>query len=418
MLDFGFDIASETSKNEDRYRAVIDSIKPQLERVFTPEKLKGIDKIYVTGCGDSLFASWGVRLFFEKVTGLDIEPIEAMEFSRYTVGNIKKNAMVLAVSNSGRVSRLAEAALQARKRGVFTVALSGHDDRIVAGNADAVVTAAMPNIRSALDIMSSRVEEEKKDELFERFSRPGELSRNAALVGMGTGLDFLLFMLGAYANSLLLLYCTAIHIGLILKRITEVQAREYYGEILRSAGILVRTASANADIMEQLANRFRDKDAFLYLGAGPSYAVAALSAAKLFEQPHINGTAQYLEEWAHLQFFFTRPDGVPVFLIVPPGASRDRALEQIDGIRSLGGTAIVICDEEDGELKGKADTAVTIPGKLPEEFAPLVYGVPGQILAVNLLDLKGQPKIPAPYSFKQMMQVNFKQIYGSAIKED
>ena len=418
MFNFNIDIDRETAKNQERIASLMDSVEQQLEATVTPEMTEGIRKIYITGCGDSYFAAQGARLFFEKCTGLDIEPIEAMEFSRYTVKNIRKDALVLAVSNSGRVSRTIEAILQARARHVRTIALTGHDDRSVAEHADAAIVGALPNIRLALGSMSARVEGNAEDALFERLAEPCAVSRSAQALGMDIGLDFLLFMLGAYMNSLILLYCTAIRIGCMTGRISQQLAERHRQDILRSVGISAKTAAACLAPIEALAKSFAAKDAFLFIGAGPAYAAAALSAAKLFEQPHINGVAQQLEEWAHLQFFFTRPDGIPVFVIVPPGESRDRALEQISGIKKLGGTVIAICDETDDEVRAAADAALPIAGSLPEELTPLVYGVPGQLFAVTMLELRGQPPIPAPYSFKQMMQVNFSQIYGSRIKSD
>jgi len=188
--------------------------------------------------------------------------------------------------------------------------------------------------------------------------------------------------------------------------------------MIRCVEIIVRTAYANLKPIEKLATKMEKKDSFIYLGSGPAYAVACLSAAKLVEQPHLNGIAQYLEEWAHLQFFFTRPDGVPIFIIVPPGGSRDRALEQINGIKQVGGRVVAICDSKDREIIHNVDDALLIQGELEEEFIPWVYGVPGQILAITFLNMRGQPPIPPPYNFKQMMQVNFKQIYASQIKEN
>lgn len=325
---------------------------------------------------------------------------------------------MIAVSNSGRVSRLVEAIIQARKRGVTTLALTAHAERGAAENAHAKLVAALPNIRTALESMSTRVEQVDQDEIFNSLSEPGMVAKSASSLGMGSGLDFLLFMLGAYANSLFLLYTSAIQIGLVRGCIDTKQANDYQELILNSVDILVKTAHANLEPIYHLAERFKEKNAFLFLGSGPSYGVACLSAAKLFEQPHLNGVAQYVEEWAHLQFFFTRPDGVPIFVIVPPGASRDRALEQIEGIKQLGGTVLAICDVNDHEIKQAVDEALLIQGELPEAFTPWVYGVPGQILALTLLDIKGLPPIPKPYSFKHMMEVNFKQIYGSTINTD
>jgi hypothetical protein len=57
-------------------------------------------------------------------------------------------------------------------------------------------------------------------------------------------------------------------------------------------------------------------------------------------------------------------------------------------------------------------------GSLPESLNPWSYGVPGQILAVELLNLNGQPEIPPPYSFREMMRINFRQIYESVIQSD
>jgi glucosamine 6-phosphate synthetase-like amidotransferase/phosphosugar isomerase protein len=251
--------------------------------------------------------------------------------------------------------------------------------------------------------------------MFSQVNQPGVISKYAEKLGMGRGLDFLLFMLGAYNNSMLLLYSMAVKIGLVLGTISPSQAEHYYFEIMHAVEAMVITAIKNLEPVQHLAQRFRAKDSFLYIGSGPAYATAALSAAKLFEQPHLNGVSQYVEEWAHLQFFFTRPDGIPVFVLTPPGPSRGRALEQIDGIKSLGGTVIAVCNVEDTEVQQVAQESLLVYGDLPEEFIPWVYGVTGQLFAVTLLDLKGQPPIPAPYSFKKMMEINFKQIYASKI---
>jgi hypothetical protein len=50
-----------------------------------------------------------------------------------------------------------------------------------------------------------------------------------------------------------------------------------------------------------------------------------------------------------------------------------------------------------------------------EEFSPLAYIVPGQLFAFALLGVRGQPPIPEPYSFRQMMEVNYGLIYASNI---
>jgi len=337
------------------------SLMDQQRTVLTAERVKSLKKIYVTGCGDSYFAALGSRFFFRDVTGMDVEPVESMEFSRYiaplirrvlhgeeaSMGNEAAETMVLAVSNSGRVSRTLEALIQARKAGTFTVAMTGNRDRCLTAEPDGIIAGALPNIRSML----------------EKLSEPGVMERLPKMIGLETGIEMYLFMLGAYFGSLAHLYTAAIHIGEVRGLVSPDQRDEYVHLLLDAVENAVRTAGDTYHSVMEAAARFRDQKAFLFLGSGPGDAAAVLSAAKIFEQPHLNGVGQHTEEWAHLQLFYTRPGGVPVFLVVPPdgrrhGAGRDRAMEQIRGIRDLGGTAIVICSPDDHELSKAADCAI------------------------------------------------------------
>jgi len=400
------------------FKGILDELDSQYPEVLSPEIVEKIEKVYLVGCGDSYFAALAAHLFFERVTGLDVEPVEAMEFSRYAVKYMPKNSLVLGVSNSGRVSRTIEAIIQARRHGAYTVALTGFRDRAAAQEANAALVAALPNVRAALEGIITRLAGEQQEDLLERLSEPGMMSKLSGQLGIGAEIDFWLFMLGAYLGSLTQLYAASIHFGVTLGKLNEGEAAEFKAEILRSAEIIVRTAYGNLDRVGELAKRFAEKDTFAFIGAGPNYATACLSAAKMFEQPHLNGVAQQLEEWAHLGFFFTRPYGPPLFVLAPPGESHDRAMELINGIKALGGTVVAVCDKDDAEIIDMVDEALLIHGKQDEDFTPWTYGVPGQMLALTLLDLRGQPLIPPPYSFKQMMQVNFDLIYESDIKRD
>jgi glucosamine--fructose-6-phosphate aminotransferase (isomerizing) len=418
MIELDQDIEAAIKNKRDAFKGILDDLNSQYPEVLTSKVVEKVEKVYLTGCGDSYFAALAAHLFLERITGLDVEPIEAMEFSRYAVKHMPPKSLVLGVSNSGRVSRTTEAIIQAGKHGAYTIALTGFKERSTAQEADASLIAALPNVRAALEEIIARLSMDQKEDLLERLSEPGMMSSLSGQLGIGKGIDFLLFMLGAYLGSITQLYAAGIHLGEKLGKLGEEEAKALRAEILRSVEIIVRTSYRNLDQITELAKRFIEKDTFAFIGAGPNYATACLSAAKIYEQPHLNGVAHQLEEWAHLGFFFTRPDGTPLFVLAPPGESRDRALELIDGIMALGGTVIAICDENDSEIIDMADDALPILGRQDEAFTPWTYGVPGQILALTLLDLRGQPPIPPPYSFKQMMQINFSQIYKSKIKKD
>jgi len=87
-------------------------------------------------------------------------------------------------------------------------------------------------------------------------------------------------------------------------------------------------------------------------------------------------------------------------------------------MKELGATVVAVCDTEDHEILSLADHAMPIQGQMMEEFTPLAYVVPGQLFAFSTLHVRGQPPIPAPLDFQKLMEVNFKQIYQSAIWEE
>ena len=92
-----------------------------------------------------------------------------------------------------------------------------------------------------------------------------------------------------------------------------------------------------------------------FLGGGPNEASAKFGAAKLFEGPQQIALSTNVEEWAHEQYFITRP-GEPVILIAPQGASSDRAAEILSELEYIGAGAVLISDDAPARLsRARAD---------------------------------------------------------------
>lgn len=408
-----------------RFRQLIADVEAQVEETITPELARRLRKIFLTGCGDSYFAALAVRLFYDKYVGLPVEPVEGMEFSRYVAPYaVSEDALVVAISNSGRVSRTVEAAIQSRRRGALTIAATAYADRPLAQEADAVILGSLPNVRDTLANLETAVSDGALSDDVWDLSEPGAAQRLARQIGIGGSFQLLMLGLGAYFASLLILYLIGLRLAVLCGRLTTGQAEQLKGLLIRSVDDVTVTADRLQEPVARLARTFRRHDTFLFLGSGPSYATALLAAAKLFEQPHLNGVPQQLEEWAHQQFFFTRPAGPPIFVIVPPGESRDRALEQIEGSRRVGATVVAICDADDEEIIGRVEHLLPISTHRPEgssetlseAFSPLTYVVPGQLFAFAMLEVRGQPPMKAPYDFQRLMEVNHQQIYGSVVR--
>ena len=96
-----------------------------------------------------------------------------------------------------------------------------------------------------------------------------------------------------------------------------------------------------------------------FLGAGPNEATARFGAAKLFEASQQIALAANVEEWAHEEYFITRP-GDPVVVVAPAGAARDRAWEILSELEFIRADATVVSDVEP---PGRAGEPPGMPGE-------------------------------------------------------
>lgn len=399
---------------------MIDAMESQIDELVTPELVEGISKIYMVGCGDSYLAARGARLFYDLHVGLPVEPIESMEFSRYAIDAMPKGSLVIGISYGGKVSRTIEAIIRARKRGAYTIVTTGYGQRGAALQSDAAIVGSLPGIRQVVDSLDAAVNAKKisMDEVMKELVNAGGVERVAEKLGIHGAMHLALVGMGPIISSILPLYLIGLRVGLLRNRLDPETAARLKRDMLHAIDVQCESVERDLEPARRLAEAFKGHTQFLFLGSGPSYASAYFCATKLFEQVHLNGVAQYIEEWAHLQLFYTRPSGPPIFVLVPPGRSRDRAIEQMQGMRKLGATVVAICDSEDQEILGIADYSIPIYGRVPEELSPLVYVVPGELFAFGLLGIRGQPPIPAPHSFQEMLEVNYGLIYASAIREE
>jgi glucosamine 6-phosphate synthetase-like amidotransferase/phosphosugar isomerase protein len=357
--------------------ALIDHLRPQVRKVVAELKPERMSSVFAVGCGDSLYASMATRLAFDKYSGFRMEPIEALEFSRYAVDYIPKESLVIGISSGGRTSRPVEAMRHAKRVGAYTVAVTGSPDSPIAAESD-------------LSIFQNEAD-------FRVPAPPGE----------GT------FALGNYLAAMIGMYLIALELGRAKAGLAPAEQELAISEITRAAQIIGTTIEANDQPVSEFARIVRELGTYYILGGGPSYATALFMAAKLFEMPQSHGVPIELEEWAHEQFFLTR-SGTTVLIVAPLGRSVSRAREQIVGAKDMGARVAVICDEGDHETQRLADVSFPIVGALKEEFSPLTYCVPGELFAAHLCRAMNKPA----FSFISIEQfnVNKRQVSHSQIE--
>jgi glucosamine 6-phosphate synthetase-like amidotransferase/phosphosugar isomerase protein len=146
-------------------------------------------------------------------------------------------------------------------------------------------------------------------------------------------------------------------------------------------------------------------------GGGPNHATAYFGAAKFYEAVQWPVHHTQIEEWAHEEYFFTGPL-TDTIVLVPPGGSHARGLEQLRAARDMGSRTIAIGERDDAAAIAAADVFIAMPRGIPEALTPFVYKLPFEYLSVHLAARHGIDFFGFANPLRQ--QVNFRQIFDSA----
>ncbi len=292
----------------DLVRQMVPKLDTAVKDALSPGLCQGLERVFVTGCGDSHHAAVESELAFEQLAGLPCEPMTAMQFGRYAAGFLpdtgRGNNLLLAVSVSGQVSRTVEALEMGRQAGAIGVGVTGNRSSPLAEVAELLLVTAVPPLPDELQGMII----------------PGARS---------------------YIASQLALYLTAIHIGQERDHLSFDQASRLREEIAGMAGLMEQTLGMSEAVVEETSESWGDADQFLFCGSGPNYGTALFSAAKLLEASGDVAIAQELEEWAHLQYFGRQKD-TPTILISAGGRDESRAIEIAEAAGHIGRRVAVI----------------------------------------------------------------------------
>ncbi len=328
-------------------------------------------RIYLVGCGDSYYAGMATRFAFERWTGIPTEAMESLEFSRYAVTSAPADALVVAVSNSGRVTRTIEAALFAGQRGIRSIGLTFFPDSQLGRTAT------------------------------------GTLAWTYEDVGFGPGTL-------SYLASLVALYALACRIGAAAGHLTGEDVDRRLEAVSGCADAVASTIGAARPVAESIAERIDPGEVLTVIGGGPSHGTAVFGMAKFIESARHNAVGQELEEWAHEQYFCTGP-GSHTIVVAPGGASVDRAREQLRAVRDVGGTAVAICDPTDEATCAASDVVLPAWATSDELLSPIVTAVPLELLALAYARRQGRTMLG--FDDPNRREVNWRQIFGSAIPE-
>ena len=328
--------------------------------------------VYLTGCGDSWYCGMATRFAFEEWAGVPTRVPQALEFSRYLVKYAPADSAVVSVSNSGRVSRTVETAVQAKLHGLYSIGCTSNLNEGLSQEADVTIDLAYAERRFA----------------------PGTSS---------------------YMASLVVQYCLALFFAELNGSLSAAQIQGKLAQIAALADGVQRTIEENAATYKRLSEEAKLTDLFTFIGSGPNLGTAFFSMAKLIEAARVNAVGQELEEWAHEQYFVTGQDSY-VFVLAPPDASIDRAREQMYAINAMKARSVAVCDPNDKVTQDLADIVIAVYGQFDWVLSPLVYCVPGEMFAFHFASRNDLKMLG--FDDDLVKEVNFRQIFHSEIRRD
>ncbi|MBM3224510.1 MAG: SIS domain-containing protein [Candidatus Tectomicrobia bacterium] len=335
---------------------VFDTAEQAVSEAFSQVQPQRWQGIYTAGCGDSFYAGLACEMAFARFCRLPVKALSSMQFARYEADTLLPHAVLFGISNSGHVSRSIEAVSLARAAGIDTIAVTGNGTSGIAREASAAVAVPIPAMGRSPGIRS-------------------------------------------YTVQLLSLYLCALRLGEVRQVLSPTEAQTWRQRLRAVASCMEATIKATDEVTQQLAERFKTADHWVFMGSGPSYATAMFIAAKLVESCGANAWGQDIEEWAHIQFF-NQQEQTPTWMIMPPGRSIDRALELLPYVKGIGRPTTVVASSEQAILPTQADVVLPVVQPVPEVFSALVYCLAGELLAYYLAEGRGADFFQATRSFR------------------
>jgi glucosamine--fructose-6-phosphate aminotransferase (isomerizing) len=139
--------------------------------------------------------------------------------------------------------------------------------------------------------------------------------------------------------------------------------------------------------IKAIAERFCDRENWLFLGRGYHYPVALEGALKLKEISYIHAEGMPAAEMKHGPIALIN-EGMPVVFLATQGIQYDKVISNIEEVRARGGQIIAVATEGDRQIRRFSNQVIYVPDA-PEPLQPLLSVVPLQLLAYHAAVARG-----------------------------
>lgn len=325
-----------------------DDLIRQVGQLFGGHEIEKIKRIILTGCGDSYAAGLAARYPLERLSGIPVQLISAIDFSaEYAKERLDKHTLVVAVSVSGNGTRIKEAVQKAVRCKAITLGITRDQDSDVGKAANRVLQ---------LNISP-----------FER----GPGNRN-------------------YFVSLLALLYLGLELGYRREMYSRSRLSFYHQEIAYQGQQLEHLLPEIDKHVWAISEEWQSFINFDFIGSGMDYASAWFGSAKIIEALGAFTTHNNSEDWFHMNNFFKDVGHCgTVFLASTKNRAISRTAEGVRYAKRIGRPLFVISDGKKDDW-GADVACIQVPAS--ESYFPemLTQYVPMCLLAGYMGAIHGE----------------------------
>ena len=326
-----------------RGRADFETGQVRLEHlILRPKEAQAVEKVIIVACGTSAYAGLVGKFIIETLARVPVEVDYGSEF-RYRDPIVNGNTAVLAITQSGETVDTLAAMEEARTKGA--------------------------RVWSIVNVIGSQA-----------------MRISDGVILMHAGPEIGVASTKAFTASLVDLYLLGCYLGELRGTLAGARLREAV-EHLALLPDLVGRVLEHGDEYDMLANRFHDREHFLYLGRGINYPIALEGALKLKEISYIHAEGYPAGEMKHGPIALI-DEAMPVVAIAVRDHVYEKMVSQIEQVKARGGTVIAVATEGDTDIAAKVDHVLYVPLVTPL-LSPVINVVPLQLLAYYLAVRRG-----------------------------
>jgi glucosamine--fructose-6-phosphate aminotransferase (isomerizing) len=293
-----------------------------------------IDRVVITAAGTAFYAGLVGEYLIERLARLPVEVEVASEF-RYREPVVDARTLCVVVSQSGETIDTLEALREARRRGARSLAI--------------------------LNAKGSSISREVDDTLYIHAGPEIGVASTKAYTAMLVAFELLAVWLGRRRGAL-----------------SEGDARTLLSE-LRRIPTLVDAALAERPQVAEVAEAFKDRRDYLFLGRGVNFPTALEGALKLKEISYIHAEAYATGEMKHGPIALIDAN-LPVVAVATRSALYDKTVSNLQEVRARDGVVIALANPGDLAICAHADHVLRVP-ETHELLSPVLNVVALQLLA-------------------------------------